>query len=208
MKKSIVASLVMATIFVAPVNAQDTYHWPAANTETEVQRFYFSRGTAVALQTTHLVSSKDFKPGDRVYLEVAEPLMFRGKTIIPVGSRVRAEVATVQENGHFGKKGKVEIRVLSMMTPHGPVRLAGSEYDEGKSGAVASFGTMLFVSGLGFIIKGTSGYIEPGTPVSARLAEDLQFSYNPGSPAQALNVREASPDPQFGAAPGFSLSGQ
>ncbi|QIQ86786.1 hypothetical protein [Erythrobacter sp.] len=205
MKKIAILTSLIGCLTAIPAGAQETYQWPATETSTELQKFYFSRGTPVELQTTHLISTKDFEPGDRVYLEVAEPLMFRGQTIVPAGTRVRGEVATVQRNGHFGRKGKIEIRLVSMVTPHGPVRVSGSEYDEGESGAVASFGTMLLVSGLGFIIKGTSGYIQPGTPVTARLDEDLQFTYNPSARSLARKGAEVFPDGTRTAAPGFSL---
>src|SRR3546814_3407633 len=113
-------------------------------------------GTPLRLRTRTQVSTKDNKPGNRLYLEVAERVSFRGQVVIPIGGAVVAEVSRVQRNGHFGKKGKLEIRLISVETPSGPVRLRGTAYDEGKSGTAASVATMALLSGLGFLIHGTS----------------------------------------------------
>ncbi|MHA6720586.1 hypothetical protein ACX40Y_14185 [Sphingomonas sp. RS6] len=131
----------------------------------------------MSLVTRTEVSTKENKAGDRIYLEVAESVVFRGQVVVPIGSIVVGEVTRVQRNGHFGKKGKVEIRPLYVETPSGPVRLTGRGYDEGKSGTAVSIATFALVSTLGFLIHGTSGTIEAGTPVTAYLAEPLLFTH-------------------------------
>ena len=198
-------ALAASAILVAPAAvAQDTYHWPAPEVSADAQqKFYFPQGTPVMLRTLTQVSTKDNKPGDRVYLEVAEDVTFRGQVVIPEGSPVVGEVSRVQRNGHFGRKGKLEIRLIRVQTPWGPVRLSGAEYDEGKSGTAASVATMLLVSPLGFIIKGTSGYIAPNTPVTARLGEDMDFRYAP-TVRTAVNTQQAVPD-VANVRPGFSM---
>jgi hypothetical protein len=178
--------------------AQTTYQWPApeaASIDNQGQRFYLPMGTPLMLRTRTQISTKDNKPGDRVYLEVAEAVSFRGQVVIPIGSPVIGEVSSVQRNGHVGKKGKLEIRLIQAETPSGPVRLTGTAYDEGKSGTALSVGTMLLVSGLGgFFIHGTSAQLPAGTPVQAYLAEDLRFRWYPETaPAQA-SARPAQPD--------------
>jgi len=188
--------------------AQTTYHWPAPEMASagEGQRFYLPMGTPLMLRTRTLISTKDNKPGDRIYLEVAESISFRGQVVIPIGAPVLGEVSMVQRNGHVGKKGKIEIRLIQAETPNGPVRLTGRSYDEGKSGTAASVGTMLFLSALGgFFIHGTSGYIHADTPVQAYLAEPLRFTwYREEAPAQA-SLRPAQPDmAPADVRPGFS----
>jgi hypothetical protein len=211
MKKWMAASAVVALVTGAAVQAQTTFMWPAPAPASagEGQRFYLPMGTPLMLRTRTQISTKDNKPGDRVYLEVAESVSFRGQVVIPIGSPVVGEVSMVQRNGHVGKKGKLEIRLIQAETPSGPVRLTGMAQDEGKSGTALSVGTMLLVSGLGgFLIHGTSASLPAGTPVQAYLAEDLKFRWFPQTePAQAA-ARPAKPDmAQVDVRPGFTSLG-
>lgn len=136
---------------------------------------YFPMGTPLVLETRTEISTKDHKPGDRIHLTVAEALTYQGQVVVPIGAPAVGEVVRVQRNGHFGRKGKIDIRLLYVQTPSGPVRISGHANDEGKSGTAASVATMALVSGLGFLIRGTSAYIPFGTPVQAHLAEPLKF---------------------------------
>jgi hypothetical protein len=162
----------MALAVGSAAQAQTVFMWPAPERASagEGQRFYLPMGTPLMLRTRTQISTKDNKPGDRVYLEVAESVSFRGQMVIPIGSPVTAEVTRVQRNGHVGKKGKLEIRLLQAQTPYGPVRLTGTSYDESKSGTALSVTAMLLLSGLGgFFIHGTSAEIPEPRRVCRRL---------------------------------------
>ena len=142
------------------------------------QRYYLPIGTPLKLQTTAPLSTKHSKPGDRVRLEVIEAISFRGTIVVPVGTPVIGEVSQAQRNGHVGKKGKLEVRLVSVEMPDGPVRLSGTAYDEGKSHTALSVGTMLLISPLGgFLIHGTSASIPAETPVTAYISEPLRFAW-------------------------------
>lgn len=144
------------------------------------KRYYLPIGTPLKLQTTTPLSTKISKPGDRVRLKVVEDVSFRGTVVVPVGTSVIGEVSQAQRNGHVGKKGKLQVRFISIEMPDGPVRLSGNIYDEGKSHAALSVGTMLFVSALGgFLIHGTSASIPSETPVTAYIMEPLRFAWRP-----------------------------
>ncbi|CCW19292.1 hypothetical protein EBBID32_36580 [Sphingobium indicum BiD32] len=196
MKKHILVGL-LSLVAAVPSQAQNVYHFygPENNSGAGV-RYFLPSGYPVVLRTRTQVSTKDNKPGDRVYLEVAENVMFRDQVIIPVGSPVTAEVAATQRNGHFGKKGKIEIQLIEAMTPNGPVKLSGLATDEGKSGTAASVATILLVSPLGFLIHGTSAYIAPGTVVHAQTNSDLKFRWYPRNESadQAAPIRAANPN--------------
>ena len=203
------AGIFAAIAFAATASgaqAQSNYQWPApAQPSTgQVQYFHLQSGTSVVVRATSEIYTKDKRPGDRVYLEVAESVMFRGQVIIPAGAPAMGEIARAQRNGHFGKKGKLQVRLISVQTPHGPVRLAGSTYEEGKSGTAASVATMVLVSPLGFLIHGTSGKLMPGTAMTANLAQPLQFAYT-GAPFEtAVNSTPVQPDAPWVAEPGFT----
>lgn len=196
--------------------AQDTFHWlvaPAAN-GPEARKFYLPEGTHVRLRTITQISSRDNKPGDRIYLEVAENVSFRGQTVIPVGAPVIGEVSELQHNGHFGKKGLVGLRLIEVETPNGPVQIGGEQAGKGKDQTALSVGTILLVSTLGYFIHGTSAVIAPGTPVDGYLRGDLRFAWHPTPDAERLGMGErAQPDMvsrlgvrDAAAQPGFSGS--
>lgn len=208
MKDWKVAAAMIALMVSGTAQAQTAFYWPAPEAQPagEAKRYYLPMGTPLMLRTRTQVSTKDNKPGDRLYLEVAESVSFRGQIIIPIGAPVFAEVSRVQRNGHFGKKGKLEIRLISAETPSGPVRLSGAAYDEGKSGTAASVATMALLSGLGFLIHGTSAELAPGTPVQAYLAEPLRFTWYPDAGPRGA-MEQARSDSFNGPAPGFSISG-
>lgn len=180
-------------MLATPAAAQNFVYWPApaAVTGTPVPMSYFPMGTPLTLRSRTQVSTKVSKPGDRLYLDVAESLSYRGQVVVPAGSVAVAEVAAVQRNGHFGKKGKLEIRLLYIDTPIGPVRLSGQANDEGTSGTITSVATILFASPLGFLVHGTSAQLPPGTLVRAYLADDMQFAVQPQSQVAAM---QAYPD--------------
>lgn len=194
MKKVLLTALI-ASLMSASAQAQNVYHFYAPeNASGPGNRYVLPAGTPLVMRTLTQVSTKDNKPGDRIHLEVAENIIFRDQIVIPVGAPVIAEIAATQRNGHFGKKGKIEVRLVEVQTPHGPVRLAGSANDEGISGTAVSVATILLVSPLGFLIHGTSAHIPPGTVVKGQLDGDLKFRWYPPSQSaeQSTDARVAS----------------
>lgn len=172
----------MALLAAGSAHAQTIYPGSAANGPpfAPTKRYYLPIGTPLKLQTTTPLSTKYSKPGDRVRLVVVEDVSFRGSVVVPVGTSVIGEVSLAQRNGHVGKKGKLEVRFVSIEMPDGPVRLSGTVYDEGKSQTALSVGTMLFASALGgFLIHGTSASIPAETPVTAHIMEPLRFAWRP-----------------------------
>lgn len=194
MRNWIAAGAAIVLMASGAAQGQTSFHWPAPETAqtANAKRFYLPMGTPLMLRTRTDISTKDNKPGDRIMLEVVEAVSFRGQVVIPVGAPVFGEVARAQRNGHVGKKGKLEIRLIRVETPNGPVRLSGSAYDEGESGTAASVATMLLISPLGgFFIHGTSARIAAGTGVQAHLAEPLRFAWYPAADQQVATAAEA-----------------
>ncbi|HEU0067554.1 MAG TPA: hypothetical protein VFQ57_09985 [Sphingomonas sp.] len=194
MKRHVLTAITLASLAGATAHAQTTTYWPAPLRADQAMRMTeMPQGTPVMLRTRTQVSTKTNKPGDRVYLQVAETLFYRGQAVIPAGAVAIGEVGSAQRNGHLGKKGKLEIRLLSVETPSGPVRLTGRAYDEGTSGTAASVATMVFVSALGFFIHGTSATLPADTAVQAYLGEPLRFMQVRGGGEQAGVPTDAAP---------------
>jgi hypothetical protein len=178
--RSFTYAALVALFSSSAVQAQETVYWralPPASDRTP--RYYVPAGTPIMLNTRSQVSTKENKSGDEIYLDVAESVIFRGQVVIPAGAVVVGKIVGAERNGHFGKQGKINIKLSYVQTPWGPVKLQGNQYSEGKSGVAASVATIAFVSWLGFLIHGTSATIPYGTKVQAYLAEPLMFDTSP-----------------------------
>lgn len=194
MNRWILAGVAIASSVPGSAQAQEAVYWPATISSSEAGvKTYFPLGTAIALRTRTEVNTKQSKPGDRVYLEVAEGLYYRGQVVVPVGAPALGEVVRSERNGHFGKKGKIEIRLIQVQTPYGPVRLSGGTAVEGRGASLLSIGGAVATLGLApLLIHGTSGYISHGTPVNGYLADTLIFTARPD--VQTPRMSAAQPD--------------
>lgn len=186
------AMLVVAgSVMSNAAHAQSFNYWPAAPVAS-ARSMYMPMGTPLTLISRTQVSSKDNKAGERIYFTVAETMSFRGQVVIPAGAVAVGEVARSDGNGYLGKKGKIDINLLYVETPSGPVRLSGGANNQGTSGLIPSVATIVLVSPLGYLIRGTSAHIPPGTPVRAYLAEDLRFAA--AAPVPAVAATPVQPD--------------
>lgn len=194
MRHYLTAGAIGALVICGVAQAQYSVHWPAPVAATNAgQSYHLPMGTPIALVTRTQISSKSSKAGDRVYFDVAESIAFRGQVVVPVGAIAVGEVVRSDRNGHFGKKGKVDVRLLYAETPHGPVRLSGQTFDRGKSGVGPMAVAVVAVGVFGFLVHGTSATIPHGTAVTAYFAEPLRFAYQPEQ--ASLATVQADPRP-------------
>ena len=185
MKTVLAASLLVLS---QAAQAQDTYQWlltPRADVEGG-RSFYLPQGMALKLKMVTQISSRENHSGDKVYLEVAENVKFRGQTVIPIGSPAVGEVTSIERNGHLGRKGAIALRLIQVVTPGGPIRLDGDALGKGRNQTALSVGTIVLVSLWGYFIHGTSGVIPSGTPIAARLGENFRFTWFPASDSERL----------------------
>ncbi|MDB5702472.1 MAG: hypothetical protein JWL66_2671 [Sphingomonadales bacterium] len=156
--------------------------------------YYVQAGYPVMLMTRTELSTRDNRAGDRFFLDVAENISAKGQVVIPAGSVAVGEIIRSERNGHWGKSGKMDVRVLFIDTPNGRIPLSGQRDSRGKSGTVPVVATTLFVSIIGgALIHGTSARIPAGTPLQAYLGDDLRFTLNENQNEQsARNYTPAS----------------
>ncbi|WP_081504313.1 hypothetical protein [Sphingomonas sp. PAMC 26621] len=178
MKHVLITSIALAACLPSIAVAQYNVQWaaPASNVGPMAS---FPMGTPLQLATRTELNTKDCHAGDRFYLEVAEPLMYRGQVVVPVGSIAVGEVMRSERNGHFGKRGQLDIRINYVETPSGPVRLSGRTGRHGYGQELLSIGGALLVSWPMIFIHGTSGRLPAETSVTAYLADDLRFNLQP-----------------------------
>lgn len=123
MKALLIAAALAA---VAGSASAETYvQWPASASAGVGRATYFPQGTPLALRTRTDVSSDEQKTGDRFYLEVARSLTYRGQVVIPVGAVAVGEVVRARASSPAGLKGALEVQLLYVETPNGPIRLTG-----------------------------------------------------------------------------------
>lgn len=175
MVKQVICAGMLALLPITAASAQTVVNWSAPKPGAGGQFVSFPMGTELQLTTRTELNTKQNHPGDRFYLEVAEPLVYRGQVVVPVGAVAVGEVMRSERNGHFGKKGKLDVRILYVQTPSGPVRLSGRSSREGTGQGVLSIAGAIIVSWPMIFIHGTSGRLPADTPVTAYLADELLF---------------------------------
>lgn len=184
-------AMMMAAVATAGIcgtaTAQDVVQWSAPPAAMHGQYSYFPMGTPLRLMTRTELSSRDAHPGDRFYLEVAEPLVYRDQVVVPAGSTAVGEVARVERNGALGKRGEMGVRLLYVQTPSGPIRLSGKTEGIGKGQQLLAIGGAAVIGWPMIFIHGTSARLRADTPITAYLADDLRFPVGGGSYRQTAS---------------------
>lgn len=142
-------------------------------------------GTPVALKMREGLTTKgkDLKVGYRFQMEVAEPVIVNGITVIPAGSPATGEVTDVRNKGMWGKSGKINARALYVRANGRQIRLTGQMDDKGVTGTAAVVGAIALLPVAGFFMTGTSADIPLGAPVNAFIDEDVAFAPSGNAPA-------------------------
>lgn len=143
------------------------------------QRPTLRAGTSVPLKTLTELSTKGKKlrVGDRFNLEVAEPVMVDGVTVIPVGSPAIGEITSVRNKGMWGKSGAIEVRMLYTTVNGRQIRLSGATDDKGVTGTAGVVGAVVLLPIAGFFLTGTSAVIPAGSAITGFVQEDVPLSF-------------------------------
>ena len=104
------------------------------------------KGTPIQLMVIREVNSRTARAGDRFTLRVNEAVVFDGRVAIPVGASATGEVISVDGTSAAGGKGRLSIRLLSVETRWGAVKLSGTRGAEGDGN---TGGVILGVLGFG-----------------------------------------------------------
>lgn len=152
-------------------------------------------GTSVPLRTVEALTTKGkkLKVGQRFNLEVAEPVMVNGQTVIPVGSPAVGEITHVRNKGMWGKSGKIEARILYVRANGVQIRLTGQVDDKGVTGTAGVVGAAVLVPVAGFFLTGTSASIPTGSVITAFVEEDMPVAFSGAAPAPMMVPATHSP---------------
>ena len=88
-----------------PIHASPAATAPA--TEPQFLEVKIPAGTALDIQATHSVSSKDAKLGDLISFRVLVPVKVGDSIVIGGNALVTAQIAKAKRAGHWGKAGKL-----------------------------------------------------------------------------------------------------
>lgn len=193
MKPTFWASLTLAACIPSIAAAQYSVQWAAPTSSAPGASAYFPMGMPLQLTTRTELNTKEARSGDRFYLEVAQPLIYHGQVVVPVGSIAVGEVMRSERNGNFGKRGEIEVRLDYVETPSGPVRISGRSARHGLDQGVLAIGGSLFVSWPMLFIHGTSGRLPADTAITAYLADDLHFTVHADTARAGLDGAKSAP---------------
>ena len=141
-------------------------------------------GTPIQLETRDALTTehKELKVGQRIEMDVLQPVLLNNQVAIAAGSRAVGEITSVRNKGMWGKSGGITARVLYVEANGRQIRLNGSFNDRGDTGTVGVIASVAFVPIAGFFVTGTSAKIAPGTHVTAFLAEEVAVQFAAAAP--------------------------
>jgi hypothetical protein len=120
-------------------------------------------GTEFNVVNQALVSSKTATEGDPVDFKVDADVLINGVVVIAKGTLVKGEVTNAEHNGHFGKSGKLSIRVSSTTSIDGQqIKLRAAR---GKSGSDATGSTValtVLFGPIGLLKHGSNAELKEG----------------------------------------------
>ena len=137
-------------------------------------------GTDIALRLSEELTTKGKKlrVGNRFRLEVSEPVVVQGVTVIPAGSPAVGEITDARNKGMWGKSGRLVARLLYVTVSGRQIRLAGGFNDKGTAGGIGAVAVSAVVFlPAGFFMTGTSAKVPMGTVVKGFIDEDVPLAF-------------------------------
>lgn len=130
-------------------------------------------GTEISAVTTETISSKTATEGDSIAFKVDEDVTINGVVVIAKGTLIKGEVTNAQSSGHFGKAGKLSVRVNSTETiDHQKIKVRASKGKEGDNKTGTTVALVVLFGPLGFLKKGKNAEIKEGTKIKVFTDEE------------------------------------
>jgi hypothetical protein len=123
-------------------------------------------GTELAVITMETITSKTATEGDPLTFKIDEDVRVDGLVVIARGTLVKGYVSDTKKNGHFGKGGKLSVRIESTTTiDKQSIKLRASKGKEGDDKTGTTVALVVLFGPLGFLKKGKNAEIKEGTKV-------------------------------------------
>jgi hypothetical protein len=132
--------------------------------------------TQVKLKFAQSVTSRAAKPGQMIEFAVAEPVIVDGVTVIDQGARSIGQIVRSSAAGLVGKGGVMEIRMEAIRSHEKMIKLRGDDSRAEKRATGKVVGMTVLFGLTGFLLAGGHEVkIPDGAPITARVAEDVEF---------------------------------
>lgn len=125
-------------------------------------------GTIVTAAFTEVVDAAVFTEGQVIGLEVVDPVVIDGVTVIEAGASVRGEVTAAQKSGAVGKPARIQVSLRTVTAVDGSqIALTATKTIEGENKQTSSLVITLLCCILGLLQKGGNAQIPAGASVQA-----------------------------------------
>ena len=123
-------------------------------------------GTELSVVTTETISSKTATEGDPITFKIDEDVKIDDVVVIAKGALVKGTISNAEKSGHFGKGGKLNVRVESTQTvDKQPIKLRASKGKQGEEKTGTTVALVVLFGPLGFLKHGKNAEIKEGTKV-------------------------------------------
>ncbi len=107
-------------------SAYDNYYNPSSSSSASASTLHgriisVPKGTLLSVHIDHPVSASSAHVGDPVTATLENDIYASDAVAIPAGSQLMGQVATVNEPGHMGRHGEIDVRFDSAKLPDGHV---------------------------------------------------------------------------------------
>lgn len=140
-------------------------------------------GTAVVVECTQTLNSKNLSEGQTVNVRVKYNVVVSKQTVIAAGALGNATITDVQKPGSFGKAGRMEVQIQSVQSVDGQqILVSGMNMlaeGQNKKGLAWGLSIGLFLltlvgGAVGLFIKGKPAELKSGTTANTSVASDAQ----------------------------------
>ena len=143
-------------------------------------------GSTVSVELAQNVHSSFNTRGEIVYLRVTDEFSVDGKTVIPEGALVEAEVGNIAGTGMVGKAGSVDFHPVRIAAADGQW-LALDPTNFGDVGEGAGFGAIFAI---GLLARGKPGFVPLGTNFRVTIRRDTEVELDLLRPAREVAVAD------------------
>lgn len=142
-------------------------------------------GTAIVVETTQNLNSRNLSPGQNVNVRVKFPIKVEKKVLIAAGAPGTATVTAVKKAKGFGKAGFIELQVTTVQAVDAqqvpisglPINVEGESRVGLAIGLAVAGAVLLFLVGgvAGLLIKGTEAEMKAGSVANGSVANEIDI---------------------------------
>jgi hypothetical protein len=143
------------------------------NAQKDTSHITVYEGTVVKLKTLIELKGNELKVGDKIDLELAEPIIINDKIVIKPGARATGTVSMAAGSKGLGKKGKLDFTIDYLYLTGGRVlKLKSTISSNAKGRGVTTAAVSVLVTPLALLWHGHQAKFPAGTIFSAYVDHD------------------------------------